>query len=110
AVGTHPHEAKDFTDDDYEYFKELALRNDKVRAIGEIGRDYYYDFSDRPTQKKVFIRQLELAREVDLPIIMHDRDAHGDIMDILSNEGKDNWGIVHCYSGSWEMAKEAIKL
>ncbi len=58
----------------------------------------------------MFIRQLELAREVDLPIIIHDRDAHGDIMDILSNEGKDNWGIFHCYSGSWEMAKEAIKL
>ena len=110
AVGTHPHEAKDFTDDDYEYFKELALHNDKVRAIGEIGLDYYYDFSDRPTQKKVFIRQLELAREVDLPIIIHDRDAHGDIMDILRNEGKDNWGIFHCYSGSWELAKEAIKL
>jgi len=110
AVGTHPHEAKDFTDDDYEYFKELALHNDKVRAIGEIGLDYYYDFSDRPTQKKVFIRQLELAREVDLPIIIHDRDAHGDIMNILRNEGKDNWGIFHCYSGSWEMAKEAIKM
>ena len=110
AVGTHPHEAKDFTDDDYEYFKELALYNDKVRAIGEIGLDYYYDFSDRPTQKKVFIRQLELAREVNLPIIIHDRDAHGDIMNILRNEGKDNWGIFHCYSGSWEMAKEAIKM
>ena len=82
----------------------------RVRAIGEIGLDYYYDFSDRETQKRVFIRQLELAREVELPIIIHDRDAHGDIMNILRNEGKDNWGIFHCYSGSWEMAKEAIKL
>ena len=85
AVGTHPHESKDFTEEDY-------------------------DFSDRETQKRVFIRQLELAREVDLPIIIHDRDAHGDIMNILRNEGKDNWGIFHCYSGSWEMAKEAIKM
>ena len=110
AVGTHPHESKDFTEEDYEFYKDQALNNDKVRAIGEIGLDYYYDFSDRETQKRVFIRQLELAREVDLPIIIHDRDAHGDIMNILRNEGKDNWGIFHCYSGSWEMAKEAIKL
>ena len=111
AMGTvNPDVVKDDLGDDYEYFKELALHNDKVRAIGEIGLDYYYDFSDRPTQKKVFIRQLKLAREVDLPIIIHDRDAHGDIMDILRNEGKDNWGIFHCYSGSWEMAKEAIKM
>ena len=85
AVGTHPHESKDFTEEDYEFY-------------------------NRETQKRVFIRQLELAREVDLPIIIHDRDAHGDIMNILRNEGKDNWGIFHCYSGSWEMAKEAIKL
>ena len=95
AVGTHPHESKDFTEEDYEFYKEQALNNDKVRAIGEIGLDYYYDFSDRETQKRVFI---------------HDRDAHGDIMNILRNEGKDNWGIFHCYSGSWEMAKEAIKM
>lgn len=110
AVGTHPHESKDFTDEDYEYYKDLALHHDKVRAIGEIGLDYYYDFSDRVTQRAVFIRQLALAREVDLPIIIHDRDAHGDIMDILRNEGKGNWGIFHCYSGSWEMAKELVKM
>ena len=77
---------KDFTEEDYEFYKDQALNNDKVRAIGEIGLDYYYDFSDRETQKRVFIRQLELAREVDLPIIIHDRDAHGDIMNILRNE------------------------
>lgn len=57
-----------------------------------------------------FKRQLALAREVDLPIIIHDRDAHGDIMDTLRNDGKGNYGIFHCYSGSWEMAKEAIKM
>lgn len=110
AAGTHPHESKDFTDADYEYYKELALHHDKVRAIGEIGLDYYYDFSDRDTQKRVFVRQLELARDVDLPIIIHDRDAHGAIMDILRNEGKGNWGIFHCYSGSRDMAKELIKM
>lgn len=104
AVGTHPHESKDFTEEDYEFYKEQALNNDKVRAIGEIGLDYYYDFSDRETQKRVFIRQLELAREVDLPIIIHDRDAHGDIMNILRNEGKDNWGIFIAIlvAGRWQ--------
>lgn len=110
AVGVHPHESKDVTEADYEYFKEQAFNNDRVRAIGEIGLDYYYDFSDRETQMREFKRQLALAREVDLPIIIHDRDAHGDIMDTLRNDGKGNYGIFHCYSGSWEMAKEAIKM
>ncbi|SUP40143.1 TatD family hydrolase [Veillonella criceti] len=110
AVGVHPHESKDVTEEDYEYFKDQALHNDKVKAIGEIGLDYYYDFSDRETQMREFKRQLELAREVDLPIIIHDRDAHGDIMDTLRTYGKDNYGIFHCYSGSWEMAKECIKM
>ena len=109
AIGVHPHEASFYNDEVENRLIELS-KNKKVVAIGEIGLDYYYDFSDRETQKRVFIRQLELAREVDLPIIIHDRDAHGDIMNILRNEGKDNWGIFHCYSGSWEMAKEAIKM
>lgn len=110
AVGVHPHESKDVTEEDYEYFKEMALHHDKVKAIGEIGLDYYYDFSDRETQMKEFKRQLALAREVDLPIIIHDRDAHGDILDTLRTDGKGNFGIFHCYSGSWEMAKECMKL
>ncbi|WP_295234572.1 TatD family hydrolase [Veillonella sp.] len=110
AVGVHPHESKDVTEEDYEYFKDQALHNDKVKAIGEIGLDYYYDFSDRETQMREFKRQLDLAREVDLPIIIHDRDAHGDIMDTLRTYGKGNYGIFHCYSGSWEMAKECIKM
>ena len=110
AVGVHPHESKDVTEEDYEYFKDMALHHDKVKAIGEIGLDYYYDFSDRETQMKEFKRQLALAREVDLPIIIHDRDAHGDILDTLRTYGKGNFGIFHCYSGSWEMAKECMKL
>lgn len=110
AVGVHPHESKDVAEEDYEYFKDQALHNDKVKAIGEIGLDYYYDFSDRETQMREFKRQLDLAREVDLPIIIHDRDAHGDIMDTLRTYGKGNYGIFHCYSGSWEMAKECIKM
>lgn len=110
AVGVHPHESKDVTEDDYEYFKDRALHHPKVRAIGEIGLDYFYDFSDKPTQMKAFKRQLQLAREVDLPIIIHDRDAHGDILDTLREYGKGNYGIFHCYSGSLEMAKECMKL
>nr|WP_054674838.1 TatD family hydrolase [Veillonella denticariosi] len=110
AVGTHPHESKDFTDEDYEFYKEQALHNDKVRAIGEIGLDYYYDFSDRDTQKRVFIRHLELARDVDLPIIIHDRDAHGDIMDILRNEGKDNWGYISLLFGQLGNGEGSIKM
>lgn len=110
AVGVHPHEAKDVTEEDYELFKKWALEEEKVVAIGEIGLDYYYDHSDRESQKKAFIRQMEIAREVDLPIIIHDRDAHGDIMDLIRTEGKGVRGIFHCYSGSFEMAKEAIKL
>ena len=110
GAGVHPQEALSIqSNKDYDTLAEL-MTLPKVKVLGEIGLDYYYDFSDRETQKRVFIRQLELAREVDLPIIIHDRDAHGDIMNILRNEGKDNWGIFHCYSGSWEMAKEAIKL
>lgn len=110
AVGVHPHEVKHVTEEDYAILKKMALEEDKVVAIGEIGLDYYYDFSDKEEQKKAFIRQLHLAREVDLPIIIHDRDAHGDTMELLRTEGKGVRGIFHCYSGSYEMAKEAMKM
>ena len=109
AVGIHPHDAKGAKEEDYRQLADWSSL-DKVVAIGEIGLDYYYDFSDRPTQKKVFIRQLELAREVDLPIIIHDRDAHGDTMAILKKEGKGLTGSIHCFSGSYEMAKELLKM
>lgn len=110
AVGTHPHEASGFTDATYDYYKDLVSKHDKIRAIGEIGLDYFYDFSPRNVQQNVFIRQLALAREVDLPIIIHDRDAHGDTLRILQEYGKGNYGIFHCYSGSLEFAKEVMKL
>ncbi len=110
AVGVHPHEAKDATDDDFDAFIKWAKEEPKVVALGEMGLDYYYNHSDRETQKRVFKRQLDLAREVDLPIIIHDRDAHGDIMDILRRDGKGVRGVFHCFSGSYEMAMEAIKM
>ena len=109
SVGVHPHESKDATEEDYEWFKQMAS-HPKVKAIGEIGLDYYYDFSDRDVQAESFKRQLAIAREVDLPIIIHDRDAHGAIRDMLVEHGKGNYGVFHCFSTSLEMAKEFIKM
>lgn len=110
AVGVHPHASKDVTEAHYEAFYTWATSEEKVVAIGEIGLDYYYDFSDRESQKKAFIRQIALAKELDMPIIIHDREAHGDIMDILRKEGKGVRGIFHCFSGSYEMARQAIQM
>ncbi len=106
AVGWHPHEANSFKEGSEEQLRQWS-QNPKVRAIGEIGLDYYYDLSDRETQKKVFARQLELALELNLPVVIHDRDAHGDCMEIISKYPRLR-GEFHCYSGSAEMAKELI--
>ena len=109
AVGFHPHEARLMQPKDEEVLAELA-KNKKVVAIGEIGLDYYYDYSPRDVQKTVFIRHLDLARQLSLPVIIHDRDAHGDILEIIKNEGQGIRGVFHCYSGSWEMAKVILKM
>ncbi len=109
AVGIHPHDARDAKDEDYE---QLAAWHSlpKVVAIGEIGLDYYYDLSPREVQQQVFIRQLDVARQLQKPVIIHDRDAHGDILAIVKKEAKGLTGVFHCFSGSLEMAKEIIKL
>lgn len=110
AVGCHPHDTKYMNDDTMNKFKEMAKSN-KVIAIGEIGLDYYYDNSDRDTQKKWFREQIRLAKELDLPYIVHDRDAHEDILNIMKEEHYDGArGILHCYSGSVELSREFIKL
>ena len=110
AVGCHPHDTKYMNDDTMNKFKEMAKIN-KVIAIGEIGLDYYYDNSDRDTQKKWFREQIRLAKELDLPYIVHDRDAHEDILNIMKEEHYDGArGILHCYSGSVELSREFIKL
>ncbi|MBP2636746.1 MAG: ycfH [Firmicutes bacterium] len=109
AVGIHPHDAKEASKCDYDQLAAWAV-NPKVVAIGEIGLDYYYDLSPREVQQQVFIRQLDVARQCNKPFIIHDRDAHGDIMDILKKEAKGLTGVLHCYSGSWEMAKEVLKM
>lgn len=109
AVGIHPHDAKEAKESDYEQLAEWT-REAKVVAIGEIGLDYYYDLSPREVQQQVFIRQLDVARQCNKPVIIHDRDAHGDLLAILKKEAKGLNGVLHCYSGSWEMAKEVLKM
>lgn len=107
SVGIHPHEAKDAPADLEDILTELA-RHPKVCALGEMGLDYHYDFSPREKQREVFERQLSLAAALELPVIVHDREAHGDTMNLLRRFRPR--GIVHCYSGSAEMAKEILAL
>ncbi|MBP2639220.1 MAG: hydrolase, TatD family [Firmicutes bacterium] len=109
AVGVHPHDAGTVNEEDYLQLAQWATLP-KVAAIGEIGLDYYYDLSPRDVQKTVFGRQLDLARQVGKPFIIHDRDAHGDILDIVRKQAQGLSGVFHCFSGSWEMAKELLKL
>lgn len=106
SVGWHPHEAKTFDDTSADKIREWC-KNPKVLAVGEIGLDYYYDLSERDVQQRVFEQQMELARELDLPVVIHDRDAHEDCMNII-RKFPDVRGSFHCYSGSAEMAKEIL--
>lgn len=111
AVGVHPHDVGNMTEDDIETLRKLALENDKVKAIGEIGLDYYYDTYPREDQKKWFKRQIELANELKLPIIIHDRDAHGDTFETIKNTKSPEIGcVLHCYSGNVELAREYVKM
>lgn len=107
AIGVHAHEAEESSESDLEEIKKLYSEN-KVVAVGEIGLDYHYDFSPRERQLEVFERQLILANELNLPVIVHDREAHEDTMNLLKKHRPK--GVVHCFSGSVEMAKEVIKL
>lgn len=112
AVGVHPSEVGDLTEDDMQALKQMTLENPKVKAIGEIGLDYHFDDDPpRDVQKKWFIRQLELAQELGMPIIIHSRDAASDTMEILKDmDGGRNGGVIHCYSYSREQAREYIKM
>ena len=107
AAGIHPHEAEDAEEGFIEELKAFA-KNPKCVAIGEIGLDYHYDLSPRDIQKDVFEKQLILAKELDLPVIIHDREAHEDTLKLLRKYTPK--GIVHCFSGSAEMAKDIVKL
>ncbi|MDY3032204.1 MAG: TatD family hydrolase [Clostridia bacterium] len=108
AVGVHPHEAQSMTAGDFDILKKTA-EHPKIKAIGEIGLDYFYDFSPKDVQKRRFAEQVELAKELKMPVIIHDRDAHGDTMDILRACGvRECGGVFHCYAGSVETAREIL--
>ena len=109
AVGIHPEHADIVNEEIIEELRDLA-KNSKVRAIGEIGLDYYYgENPPRDIQKAAFRLQMKLAKELKLPVVIHDRDAHGDTLDILK-EFPEVIGTVHCFSGSVEFAVECLKL
>ena len=111
AVGIHPHETGFATESVIKEITDLARQNKKIKAIGEIGLDYYYFRSPKEIQQKWFKRQIEIGIELNLPVIIHDRDAHGDTLQILKEfNNRKLRGIIHCFSGSIEFAKEIIKL
>lgn len=111
ALGIHPHDAISLKDDDYQRFTDLAV-NKKVVAIGEIGLDYHYNFSPTNVQRRVFAEQLKLARECGLPVIIHMREAAEDMLEILKENKRclSKGGVLHCYSGSVEYAKQIIDM
>lgn len=107
AIGIHPHEAENINEEDLNKIKKL-YNNKKVVAIGEIGLDYHYDFCPRKKQIEVFEEQLKLSLELDLPVIIHDREAHEDTFRLLKKYKPK--GVVHCFSSSLEMAQQIISL
>lgn len=109
AVGIHPDFIGKLKAGYQDELLSLARSSDKVVAIGEIGLDYHYDVDPRDYQQQKMIEQIEVAQEAGLPIIIHDRDAHGDVLRIIKENCKGIRGVLHCFSGSFEMAMEAIK-
>ena len=107
-LGIHPSEVKDWDDNLIDKIKKLS-ENKKIVGIGEIGLDYYWDKSFNDLQKEVFIKQIKLANELNLPISIHDREAHKDTFEILKEYNKNSQIIMHCFSGSLEFANECIK-
>lgn len=108
VIGLHP---ENIEDENADYLSELKVlaKNEKVVGIGEIGLDYHYG-KDKERQKKIFVEQIELANLLNLPIVIHSRDAMGDTMEILKKHKVKNGGLMHCYSGSIESARELKKL
>lgn len=109
AVGVHPDEIADLTDENFAKIKEMAM-NDKVLAIGEIGLDYHWMVCEKEVQQAGFIRQIELAKEIAKPINVHSREAAEDTLSIVKKYGKDATGIIHCFSYSKEIAKEYLNM
>ncbi len=109
VIGIHPHEAKDINGGTYDSLKEMA-QHKKVVAYGEIGLDFFRNLSPRATQIRRFREQLELAGELNLPVVIHDRDAHRETMNLLKDWKGSRGGIIHCFSGDSLMARQCIDL
>ena len=109
AIGIHPHEVKDIDETTYETLKKLA-KMDKVVAFGEIGLDFFRNLSPRDVQIRRFGEQLELASEIGLPIIIHDRDAHQKTLEMLGGWKGKHRGVVHCFSGNYKMAEKCLEM
>ena len=113
SVGVHPHDAKDLKNEDLAALESL-VKSEKVVAIGETGFDYFRNLSPKKDQEKAFISQIELALEYNLPLIVHDRDAHADILKILgsysSDKSKNFKAVVHCFSGDTDFALKCLEL
>ena len=108
AVGSHPDAADEVNGEVLEEYRKLCKLNPKIKAIGEIGLDYHYEDIPREIQQRAFRMQLELARELKLPVIVHEREAHEDGMKIIA-EVPEVTGVFHCYSGSAEMARQLVE-
>ncbi len=109
AVGIHPDEVGSLNEERFQQMKELC-KQEKVVAVGEIGLDYYWDNESHDVQKEWFVRQLDLARELNLPVLIHSREAAADTMEIMKEHGQGLRGVIHCYSYSKEQAKEYVKM
>ena len=109
SVGSHPDSANEVNEEVLEEYRKLCKLSPKVKAIGEIGLDYYYEDIPRDIQQNAFRMQMALAQELDLPVIVHERDAHNDGMAIVKEFPKVK-GVFHCYSGSAEMARQLVNL
>ncbi len=110
ALGVHPSDCGDMTEEDVQWIKANAA-HEKIVAIGEIGLDYYWDNVERDVQKKWFVRQLDIAKEVGLPVVIHSRDAAQDTLEIMKSEHKGTTGgVIHCFSYGVEMAREYVNM
>jgi TatD DNase family protein len=112
SVGVHPHDAKLYNDEAERRLLDLVKSSEKVIAWGEIGLDFYYDHSPRDVQREVFVRQIEKARELDLPVIIHSRDADDETVEILTGEYERGSfrGIMHCFGGTAQMAERLLEI
>ncbi|MFC2158496.1 TatD family hydrolase [Acidobacteriota bacterium] len=107
AAGVHPHMAKDFEDIFLDQIKKLAAKR-KIKAIGEIGLDFHYNLSDKDSQVRVFREQLNIAQELELPVIIHSRNAQEDILRAVKEEGFSQGGVLHCFTEEWDLARQMM--